>query len=381
MNPHSGERLLLFVAPSAKFFLSHRAPIGSAAIADGYRVVVACPHDGDCAQLAAQGFMHRPIPLSRSGVSPALEVRSLAALYRLLRRERPTVCHLITAKPALHGGIAARLTGTPTLTAVTGLGFLFTKQGWRARMLQRALLLAYRYGLRRADNVFVFQNQDDRETFRRFGLLDRSDHVMLPGSGVDLDRISPAPPPETTRPLVVMPSRMLGDKGVGEFVAAARHLRARGSSARFRLVGDPDPENPTSLTPAALTEIAAEGVVDWQPFTPDIGAALAEASVVALPSYREGFPKTLIDAAAAGRPMVATDVPGCRDAVIDGTTGLLCRARDASSLADALEKLINAPALRKQMGAAARQDAVARFDIRNVVAAHLEIYRRIARDS
>jgi glycosyltransferase involved in cell wall biosynthesis len=373
------EPLLLYVAPSAKFFLSHRAAIGRAAIEEGYRVTVACPLDADCQELAAQGFRHAAIALSRSRLSPAVEIRTLANLYRLFRGERPALAHLITAKAALHGGIAARLTRTPTVTAVTGLGYLFMQSGWRARAVQRALLLAYRFGLRRADNHFIFQNRDDRDTFRRFGLLDKGGELILPGSGVDLAALPVRPLPGGV-PLALMPCRMLADKGVGEFLEAADILQRMGVIARFRLLGDPDPDNPTSLTADQLRSVEAAGSVEWRPFVANIGAALAEASIVVLPSYREGFPKTLIDAAAAGRAMVTTDVPGCRDAVIDGQTGVLCEPRNARSLALAMERLLTQPTLREAMGAAARRDAVSRFDIRSIVSAHLALYRTIRRD-
>ena len=369
---------LLFLAPSAKFFLSHRAAIGRAAIADGFSVVVACPRDDDSRGLEALGMVHVAIPLSRSGNSPWGEARTLWSVWRAFRRVSPSIAHLITAKPALHGGLAGRFTGTPTVTAVTGLGHLFIRTDWRARAARAVLLFAYRLGLRRSSNHFIFQNSDDQETFRSFGLLAHSDATILPGSGVDLERITPAPLP-SGNPVVLMPSRMLADKGVWEFVEASRLLATRGINARMRLLGDPDAENPTSLTLEELQGIPHNSPTEWQPHTADIAAALAEATIVVLPSYREGFPKTLIDAAAAGRAMVATDVQGCRDAIVAGETGLLCRVRDAGSLADQIATLLTEPGLAAAMGQAARKNAVARFDLQKIIAAHLALYRRYRR--
>lgn len=371
-------RRLLFVTPSARFFLSHRAVLGVAAIADGFEVAVACPADELTSEITGMGMRHFDIPLWRAGMSPLRELRTLRGLVAVFRAFDPDLAHLITAKPALHGGIASRLGRTPSITAVTGLGNLFTREDLRARLLQSVLLRLYRFALRRHDNHFIFQNGDDREIFATFGLLDRSGVTTLPGSGVDLGEITPEPTPSGA-PLVLMPSRMLADKGVREFAQAARLLKGKGVVARFMLLGDADPDNPTSLSRGELEALSRQGDVEWQPHRTDIGAALAEATIVALPSYREGFPKSLVDAAAAGRAMVTTDVPGCRDAVIAGRTGILCKPRDAKSLAEALEHLLLHPALCDEMGAAARADAVARFDVRMITESHLQLYRRYAR--
>lgn len=369
---------ILMVAPTAKFFRSHRLPIALAAKAAGHRVGVACPSDADSRLLAEDGLEHFPLAISRSGLSLSAQWGSMTALIKLLRRERPDVVHLITAKPVLLGGIAARILDIPTVAAVTGLGHLFVRSDRGARMIRKVLLTAYRFGLDRADNLFIFQNDNDRQTFADSGLLRKSSVVMIPGSGVDLDRITPQPFPPAP-PVILLPCRMLRDKGVVEFVEAAHILRDRGSDAIFRLLGDPDPDNPASLSHSELVAFAQAVNIEWQPFEADISTALARCTIVALPSYREGFPKSLIDAAAAGRPMVAADVPGCRDAIIPGVTGYLCEARSASSLADALERLLSQPQLIKSMGEAARRDAEGRFDIRQVVAKHLEIYASLAR--
>jgi glycosyltransferase involved in cell wall biosynthesis len=200
--------------------------------------------------------------------------------------------------------------------------------------------------------------------------------VLIAGSGTALGQITPKPLPNGPT-VVVLPARLLGDKGVFEFVEAARSLQAKGVDAIFRLVGDPDLKNPTSVTPSQLQAWVGEGIVEWVPYTPDIGGQLAAAHIVALPSYREGFPKTLIDAAAAGRASVATDVPGCRHAIVDGVTGLLCKARDPQSLADTLQRLIEDRSLQKKMGAAARRHAEAHFGLDKVTSAHLELYAAI----
>jgi glycosyltransferase involved in cell wall biosynthesis len=300
-------------------------------------------------------------------------------MKRVFAGFQPDLAHLITAKPALYGGIAARRAGVPTVTAVTGLGFIFIREDFRAKLMRRLLIAGYRFGLNHAGNHFIFQNEDDRAIFRGNGLLRRASASIISGSGVDLSTISPRPLPEGET-VILMPCRMLADKGVGEFIDAARILRARGSKARLILLGDPDPANPASYSVANLTAISDEGVVEWRPHTNDIASALAAAHIVALPSYREGFPKTLVDAAAAGRATVTTNVPGCRDAIIDGETGLLCEVRNAGSLANRLEQLIRDPAAVRRMGIAARAHAEQHFGIEQVVRSHLEIYERMLRD-
>jgi glycosyltransferase involved in cell wall biosynthesis len=369
---------LLYVAPTAGFFLSHRLPIARAAQTAGYTVAVACPKDEDTVRLTANGFLHLHLPIGRSSANVRNETRTLRAMKRVFTGFQPDLAHLITAKPALHGGITARLAGVPTVTAVTGLGFVFIREDPRTKLMRRLLIAGYRFGLNRANNHFIFQNEDDCAVFRDNGLLRRASASIVSGSGVDLSAISPHPLPDGET-VVLMPCRMLADKGVGEFIDAARILRARGSMARFILLGDPDPANPASYSISDLTAISDQGVVEWRPHTNDIGSALAGAHIIALPSYREGFPKTLIDAAAAGRSMVTTNVPGCRDAVIDGETGLLCEVRNPGSLANRLDQLIRDPAAIRRMGNAARVHAEQHFDIEQVVQSHLKIYERMLR--
>jgi glycosyltransferase involved in cell wall biosynthesis len=372
------ERALLYVAPTAGFFLSHRLPIALAAREAGYAIHVACPDAPDAERLRDLGLEHHPVSIVRGSFAPRQEWITLISLLRLFRRLRPNLAHLITAKPALLGGIAARLSDTPTVSAITGLGYIFMREDRQAQLTRRILLAGYRFGLGHRRNHFIFQNPDDREIFVRAGLTRRSGYTMISGSGVNLDEIRPQPQCAGD-PLILMPCRMLRDKGVLEFVAAARLLRSQGSRARFRLLGDPDPDNPGSLTAQELSAIDREGVVEWRPHSATIAEELAQASVVALPSYREGFPKTVIDAAAAGRATVVTDVPGCRDAIVPGLTGELCKVRDPVSLAEAIKRMISDRERLAEMGAAARRHAEANFGIERVIATHLELYEQLGR--
>lgn len=364
---------LLYIINDYRFFQSHRLPLAQAAVRAGFRVGVAGPQHDLGTFYKDRGIEYFPIPLRRSISSALSEVRALGAILRVLRSFRPDVAHLITAKPIIYGGLMCRMRGVPTLAAITGLGHAFMMPGRRGNGLRRALLLGYRAAVDHKHSHIIFQNSDDLEIFRCQGALRKAAWSLVPGSGVDLSEITPHPLPDGET-VVTLPGRMLRDKGVVEFVQAARILRERGVSARFRLLGDPDSGNPTSIGREQLEAWACEGAIEWMPHTNRLNKALADSHIIALPSYREGFPKTLIDAAAAGRAAVAADVPGCRDAIVAGKTGLLFRARDPTAMADALAPLIQDRTTQEAMGRAAREHAEKYFDITNVCTAHLSLY-------
>lgn len=372
--PHS----LMFVISDIGFFLSHRLPLALAAQRQGFRVLIAAPEQPGYDKLKHYGFSIHPIDLQRRSRNLVKELRCLLSIFRTMRETSPDVVHLISAKPIFYGGISARLLGVPALAALTGMGYAFTHQTPKARALRFVISLLYRAALNQRRVHALFQNRDDLAIATDSGFVRRATTSLVGGSGTDLTKITPKPQP-AGRPIVLMPCRMLRDKGVVEFVEAARLIRARGIEAEFRLLGDPDPNNPTSLNETMLQDWVAEGVVSWQPHSSDIDTALAACNIVALASYREGFPKTLIDAAAAGRAAVATDVPGCRDAIIEGVTGLLCEVRSAESLADVLAALLVDPERVWEMGLAARTHAEAHFDIRQVERAHSQIYEDLVK--
>lgn len=364
---------LMFVVNDLPFFLSHRKILATAAKEVGYDVAIACPDNPGMSALAEEGFTVLPIRMSRGSRSFVGEWRTFRSVWRTIAQFRPDVLHLITSKPVIYGGLTARAMGIPSLSAISGLGYVFTGQSLRHRILGWALTKAYGMSVNRAGSHVLFQNESDLGLFRKAGLLSNAEVSIIPGSGVDLDRIRPAPLPEGVS-VVLLPARMLRDKGVLEFVAVAKLLREQGVNAVFRLLGNPDPMNPTSLTRDELAAFASEGFVEWLPHTTDISAALAQSHLVVLPSYREGFPKTLIDAAAAGRAVAASDVPGCRDAIVPGETGELFRVRDPSDMARVIGGMLADTNRLDRMGASARRRAEAIFDIRSVIRKHLKIY-------
>ncbi len=364
------------VVNDAAFFLSHRLPLALGARDAGYDVHIATPRDDASPRIEKAGLAFHPIPLSRRGTSPADELRTIAALVKLYREVAPDIVHHVTAKPILYGGIAARIARVPAVVhAVTGLGYVFISDEPRARALRHAIRATYRLATSHPNCAVIFQNEDDRATFG--GAIRTSRVVMVRGSGVDLSSFRATPLPRDV-PVVVLPSRMLWDKGVAELVEAARILKSRGVRARFVLVGGIDPGNPAAVPRERIEQWVSEGAVEWWGMRSDMPEVLAGATVVCLPSYREGMPKSLLEACAAGRPIVTTDVPGCRDVLAAGDFGVLVPPRDAQALADALGTVLaDRPALERMAHAAA--DAAPAFAVEEVLARTLEVYRSLVR--
>jgi len=375
------KRKLLFVVNVDWFFMSHRLPIALAALRQGYEVHLATAITDQLASLQQQGLVVHPILHDRSGANPIRAARVFFQIFLVFLKVRPDMVHLVTIKPVLLGGIAARLAGVPAVVAaISGLGYVFTQRSWASRLRRWLVAALYRLALRHKNIKVIFQNQHDRATLNELADL-KSDQVeMIRGSGVELDVFQVRPVPAGV-PVVVLAARLLGDKGVREFVQAARRLQQKGISVRCCLVGAIDPGNPSSLTEKELAAWRSEGIVELWGQRDDMPQVLSQASIVVLPSYREGLPKVLLEAAACGRSVITTDVPGCRDAIEPGITGLLVPVRDAVALADAIESLINDPARRLAMGAAARKLAVQAFDIQQVVARHLQIYQHLINKS
>jgi glycosyltransferase involved in cell wall biosynthesis len=374
----SRKRLLLIVN-DAGFFLSHRLPVALAARAAGFDVHVATGRSALTNTIAAHGLHCHELRLSRGGTNPIRELISFVDILRLLRRLHPEVLHLVTVKPVLYGGIAARITQTPAVVmAISGLGHVFAVDSPRTRTVRRLVLAAYRLVLGRDGLKVIFQNGADRDVLVRCAGLAAEKAVMIRGSGVDLHAFRAVPEPSGT-PVVIFASRLLKSKGVGEFIEAARLLQQRGVAARFQLAGDIDPDNAASATTAELASWRSSGLVEVLGHRQDVANVLAASNLVALPSYYgEGLPKVLAEAAACGRAVVTTDMPGCRDAVEPNITGILVPPRDAVALADAIQQLLDDPARRRRMGTAARSFAEREFGLERIVDEHLALYRAFA---
>jgi glycosyltransferase involved in cell wall biosynthesis len=376
--PATGARKkLLFLVTEDWYFCSHRLPPARAAQAAGYDIVVATRVANRGAEITAEGFRLVPIGLRRRSRNPFREIAAIAEIVQLYRRERPDIVHHVALKPVLYGSLAALLVRRPAVVnALAGMGFLFTSSSRLATLLRAVVSRVFRILLNAGRNVLILQNPDDTAMLVSGGLVAASRVRLIRGSGVDIERFRPTPEPDGS-PVVVLASRMLWDKGVGEFVDAAGALRARGIAARFVLVGDGDADNPASIPDAQLKAWHDSGVVQCWGRCDNMPAALAEAHIVCLPSYREGLPKVLLEAAACARPLVATDAPGCREIVRDGENGLLVPLRDAASLANAIERLVGDRALRLRMGEKGRQMVESEFSEEKVAQQTLAVYREM----
>lgn len=369
---------VLIVANQDWFFLSHRLPLARALRSNGADVVVVAGDSGRGSAIKAEGFEFLPMPISRKGLNPFEEFRTLRFLRRTYRRLKPDLVHHVTIKPVLYGSIAARLVGgMAVVNAISGLGYVFSSRDLRARTLRPLLRLLYRRALDQPRSRTVFQNPDDLNDFVRMGLVRDGQAALIRGSGVDVVAFHPTSEP-VGRPVVLLASRMLWDKGVKEFVEAARLIRAEDQTPRFVLVGAPDFGNPAAIPVAQLQAWSDEGTVEWWGPRHDMPAVVSQASIVALPTtYGEGVPKVLLEAAAAGRPIVATDVRGCREIVRPGVNGMLVGPGDTVGLARAITEMLASRALREKFGRAGREIAVAEFAEEIVVAKTLDLYREL----
>ncbi len=368
---------ILFVVNDAPFFLSHRLPLALAARDAGYEVHVATPDSPLSGTIQKHGLHFHAIPLHRSSTRLWKELKSFRSLLQLYRRLQPDLVHHVTIKPVLYGGAAARLAKVPAVVyAVPGLGHVFLHDGMKARLMRTAVKQVYGYVFNHSHAKVIFQNPDDRRLMEEAQLVDADDVVLIRGSGVDLNAFVPHAEPEGA-PVVVLAARMLWEKGVGEFVDAARQMREQNIDVRFVLAGDSDPGNPSAVPMWQLEQWHDSGIVEWLGACDDMARIFAEAHVVCLPSYREGLPKVLIEAAACGLPIVTTDVPGCREVVRHEENGLLVPVRNATALAAALRRLIASPALRQFLGKRGREIAVAEFALEKVVQQTLAIYAEL----
>lgn len=361
------------------FFLSHRLPVALGALRAGHEVHVATSLTQGREKLESYGFIVHPIAVDRSAAGPIELLRLFFSLLTIFWQVRPDVLHLVTIKPILIGGVAARLSPVRGVVyAVSGLGHVFVADGWLGHLRRKLVGAWYRFVLGAQNMRIIFQNPDDRREIESLVPLDPAQVVMIPGSGVDLGLYRPAPVP-TGVPVVLMASRLLATKGTREYVAAAQLLRAQGVRAKFLLVGDPDPDNPASIPAVELERWAEAGEVTLLGHQAEMASLMSCAHVVVLPSYREGLPKVLIEAAACGRAVVTTDVPGCREAIAPGVTGVLVPPKNARALADAIRSLLSDPKACETMGREGRRRAEQMFDVSVVVRTHLDIYQAVGR--
>ncbi|MBK1663263.1 glycosyl transferase family 1 [Rhodospirillum rubrum] len=374
----SHPRKVLFLVTEDWAFWRHRLPMARAARDAGFAVTVACRVNAHRDRIEAEGFRVVALPWNRRGVNPLTEIALLWKVIALLRAERPALIHNVAIKPAIHGALAAGFAGSPpVVTTVAGMGWVYASESVKARLIRPVVTALFRLLLNRPERRLIVQNPDDRAFFVGKSIVQADRIVLIEGSGVDTEQFVPAPEP-AGRPSFFYVGRMLRDKGLADLIAATRLLRDRSIPLRVVLVGEPDPGNPASLSADDLRAWEAAGLVEWWGHRDDVAAVWREAHVAVLPTlYREGVPKALLEAGATGRPSIATDMPGCRDLVVDGQTGLLVPPGDAGALAAAMLALAEDPARRIALGAAARERVVARFSSRVVGRQTAAVYRAL----
>ncbi len=367
---------LFIVVNNPAFFLSHRLSIALAAKQAGHDVHIVTMAGESVKKILAAGLKHHVLPMSRSGTNPIQELKTIYFLYRLFRQEQADLVHLVTIKPVLYGGIAARLAKVKAVVyAISGLGFIFTRQRAGLDLLKTAAVTLYKSALAHPNSKVIVQNQDDKNVLERIGALRANQAVLIKGSGVDMRVfVATEEPPEPV--VVTMAARLLKDKGVMEYAQAARLAREAGDDKSvWQLAGSLDPGNPASLNEQELAQISEHLHVLGERH--DIAQLYAQSHIVVLPSYREGIPKSLLEAAASARPVVTTDVPGCRDAIIPQMSGELVSVKDAQALSGAIQGLIQNKERRQAMGKAGRQLAEQEFALPIIVEQHMALYQEL----
>lgn len=370
---------ILFIVNYLSFFITHRLQIAETLIEKGFEVFIGYGElrGADIKILVNKGIKLSFIPMQPGSINFIKDLKTLYKIWSCFKKIKPDIIHLITIKPYLYGGIISRFTDSPCLvSSVTGLGTLFVSTNLKIKFLRIFLYPFFKFAFSHFNQKVILQNEEDINEFVKWGVLDHSKVELIKGSGVDLKNFRDHDKSSIiTR--VCFAARLIKDKGVYEFVSAAKLLKERGVKAQFLLAGDLDKNNPTGLNIIDLKKIINDGHVKFIGYQKDISKLYANSDIVCLPSYREGFPKSLIEAAAASRPIVTTDVAGCRDSIIPNKTGLLVQKKNHIELANAIQWLIENPKKRIEMGKAGRKLAEKKFSVKIVVKKHLKIYKNL----
>jgi glycosyltransferase involved in cell wall biosynthesis len=372
-------KIVLF-ANTDWYLYNFRRSLALAVQEAGHEVLLISPAGDYGTRFRDLGLRWQPLPaMDRRSLNPWREMRALSELVALFRREQPTLVHNFTIKCAVYGSIAAMLAGVPArVNAVAGLGYVFASDDRRARLLRPLVRVLMRFALRGRRSRLILQNHDDARMFLDCGLIEDARVRVIAGSGVDCNRFVSASRPCNHPPRVLLAARLLWEKGVREYVEASRTLRAQGRRVRFLLAGASDPGNPAAVPEAIVRTWVDEGLVEWIGHVEDMPALFASIDLFVLPSYyREGLPKSLIEAAACATPLITTDMPGCRDVVTDGVDGLIVPPRNAEALCAAIARVLDAPDLARKLGLAARAKALAEFDERIVIRRTLATYGEV----
>jgi len=370
---------ILILINNLNFFISHRLLTAKASLAKGYKVVVGYGELGgaNIELLEQNGFTVKYIPMDRGGMNFFKELKTLFYIWKFFKNEKPDIIHLVTIKPYLYGGIISRLVGIKSIvSAVTGLGSLFHHNDLKSKIIRFILTPFFKIAFNHKNQKVILQNNDDANYLIKWGVLSSNKIEIIKGSGINLNSFKEFKE-KNGLPKVCLASRLLKDKGIYDFISAAKIIKERKINAQFLIAGDLDLMNPSGLSVDDLKKIKEENYVGVIGYEKNIAKLYSESHIVCLPSYREGLPKSLIEAAAASRAIVTTDVPGCRDAIIANKTGLLVPVKNPKKLADAIQYLLEHPQERIAMGKAGRILAENQFSIEKIVKNHLDIYKKL----
>jgi len=370
---------ILILVNNLSYFVSHRMSLAQVLVANKYEVVVAYGEPGniDPKYVEKKGFKVCFVSMTRGGTNFFEEVKTIHSIWQLFKKERPKIVHLITIKPYLYGGIIARLTNVPVVvSAIAGLGTLFIQQDLKTRFLRSMLYPLYRLAFGHSNQRLIVQNKSDKKTLISWGVTNSKKFFLIKGSGVNLDNFNQLEE-AVSLPTICFAGRLIKEKGIYEFVSAARYLIKKGIKARFWIAGDMDLKNPSGLTKKQIKQISGNKNIRLLGYQKNIPNLFSKSHIICLPSYREGLPKVLIEAAAACRAVVTTNIPGCRDAVVPNKTGLLVPVKNPQKLAEAIEWLIENPQKRIAMGKAGRKLAEQEFTIEKTIQSHLKLYEEL----
>ncbi len=370
--------LLIFIS-HASFFLSHRLELALEAKNKGYNVkVVLGDIDVNSKNLTDLNIDFIHIPLNRGSINPFKDIKSLCLIWKLFKKIKPDIVHLVTIKPYLYGGIIGRLTKVPCIvSAISGLGSLFIEKSLKNSFLRLIIYPFYSFAFNHSNQLVIVQNNEDAKLLENWGVLKPEKVRLIKGSGINLKKFPQNTELMEVTPIICFAARLLKDKGVNEFISSAEILKKRGINGRFILAGGLDQKNPTSLNEKDLNLLKANKSIEILGHQENISELFAKSNIICLPSYREGFPKTLIEASAAGRAVVTTDVPGCRDSIVPGKTGILVPPKNSKKLADAIQFLIENPDKRLSMGKAGRELAEKEYRVENIIQNHFNLYKEL----
>lgn len=370
---------VIILVNNLKFFITHRFPIAEALNKKGYKIVIAYgeSENEDINFLHKRGLETFYIPIYRGSINLFKECKTFFKILRFFIEQKPDLVHLVTIKPYLYGGIISRLTNVPNVvSAVSGLGSLFISKSLKIKSLKLLLYPMFKIAFNHKNQKTIFHNNDDLNYLLRWGVINARKTILVKGSGVNLKNFHHLKE-YPGLPVVCFSARLLRDKGVIEFILASKIIKNEGIKARFIIAGDLDKQNPTGLKLDELENLNKDNCVEFLGYQDDIPDLFSKSHIICLPSYREGMPKSLLEAAAASRSIVTTDVPGCRDAIIPNKTGLLVPIKNAKKLAEAIKFLINHPKKRTLMGKEGRRLAEKEYKIEKIIQNHLDIYEEL----